>query len=304
MKQMIDESVLKEIDLTLDEVEKRKALLKFRQEHGLGLKAVERNNLLEALGDPEVQQHTSSVIFDRQLLEIIRSFWQCINSPMRTNAIMSFRLDHFHNEIKIARGLGIKALCFIQEGYAPPEVVADLYFDPTTRVGIEAYINMLGELVFSDVELNQAWPNGIRRLIQASVLAHYATITCPQLEVAEELKEERGPTEDDEDSGPRGPDEPKRKRKVPFRRAHLRTLAEGFHATARQLALSITSGKFSEEDVDRIIQEGKRRTFVKEVFRPSGEEAPPIEPHHLYRKISPIKFLNAYLSLVGVGVGS
>ena len=284
-------SLIKLIDATLEEAEKRNALLRFREDHGLGIKLIKREYLLKTLEDLSIDP--SSIILSEQLLEIIRSFWACITDPlMRTASIMGHHLDFLVNEVKLTNTIGIRAICFIQEKYDPPEVLVDLYFNEKTKEGVEVVVNKLGELVFLDPDINKLWPINIRRVVHASVLAYYFALVCP------------GICEDfpamDEEKNDKEKREQKKKRKgvVNFRRAHLRTLPEGCIASVRQLALAISSGKYSEDDIERIIREGKHQTFVKEFLREEGD-FPEIDPRKLFNKISPIKFLNAYLDLTG-----
>lgn len=282
---------MKLIDATLEEAERRNALLKFRGEHGLGIKLVKRKYLLEAL--ESLNANAMSVVLNEQLLEIIKSFWACIIDPlMRTGSILGHHLDFLRNEVKLTATIGIKAICFIQEKYEPPEVLVDLYFNEKNKEGVEAKINKLGELVFIDPDINRLWPINIRRVIQASVLAYYLVLVCPGI-----CKESPSGDDDEKDNEKR---EQKKKRKgvINFRRAHLRTLPEGYVASARQLALAISSGKYSEEEIEHIVQEGRHQTFVKE-FSKEDSDLPNIDPRKLFSKISPIKFLNAYLDLTG-----
>lgn len=290
MGAFVEDEVLKEIDESLTDLERRTSLLKFRQEKGLGLKAVEKSKILVALSDPELRRRTTLVVPEGQLVEIIRSFWQLINSDMRTGGIKSHRTDHFQNGIEISHDLGIQTICFIQEGYPPPSVGVDLFFDPVKRIGVEAYINSLGGLIFVDPDLNQAWPENVKSLIQASALAHYAAIVCPRLESAEI----------DTDSSKEdisGPKPKKKKRKLKHRRPHLRRLSGDKRGTFRQLALAISSGAFSVERIEKIIKAGRHRTFVKE-FKAESVGDGKVDPLRLYGRISPVRFLNTYISLV------
>lgn len=283
-KRKIEEQVLAEATLLLKEIERRKALVKYKKEHGIGLKGFDRKNLLGILADPDTQQRTIAIVLDDQFTEIIHAFWANINSPHRTNAILGHHLDHFYNEIRISRQVGIESLCFIQEGYIPPTVGVDLYFDPDTREGIEAQINRMGEIVFLDIEINQVWPQGIRKLLQGSILAHYQAITCPRLSEEE--------SDDDGGKGLEGPGQSV----IKSRRAHLRRLPLGYHASLIQLALAVAQGKFSEEEVNRIIAEGRHITFVRELF-PQEEQDFTLSPRHLLRS-DPIKFFNTFMTLI------
>lgn len=288
----ISGSLVRLVDATLEEAERRNALLRFREDNGLGIKLVKREHLLQVLERSDME--TTSVVLDEQLLEIIKAFWSCIIDPeMRTGSILSHHLDLLHNEIKLSSAIGIKAIGFIQEQYDPPEVLLDFYFNHEKREGVEALINKLGELVFLDPDINNLWPLSIRRIIQASALAYYLALVCPGVCRESTIKDD-GQQKHVEKVNKKG----KKRKIISFRRAHLRTLPDGYVASAKQLALAISSGKYSEEEIDGIIQEGKHQTFVSEFSRDSSD-LPAIDPRRLFNRISPIKFLNAYLDLTG-----
>lgn len=289
MRKGIDDTVLlTEVEETLKEIERQKAILRYRKEKNIELKAVNREELIEALKSLQVEEQAVIILFENHLLEISRWLWEEINSPRRTSAVMGHRMDHFLNHIYISRKLGITSICFIQEGFVSPSVGVDMYVNYETKEGIEGYLDG-GKLCFKDPEVDQLWPKGVRFLLQASILAHYHDIVISREKVVEEITQEitEGREELKEEISLE-----RKKREMKFRRAHLRDLKDKL-ASPKQIALAIESGKYSEQEVQRIIENG-HITFVREFV--ADEQLPAVEPRRLFQRIDAVRFLNLYLA--------
>lgn len=289
MRKGINDTVLlAEVEETLKEIERQKAILRYRKEKNIELKAINRDELIETLKSLQVEERAINILFENHLLEISRWLWEEIDSSRKTLAIMGHRMDHFLNHIYISRKLGITSICFIQEGFISPSVGVDMYVHYETKEGIEGYVDG-GKLYFKDPEVDQLWPKGIRLLLQASILAHYHDIVISREKIVGEVAQEI--TEGMEELKEKVSLE-ENKREIKFRRAHWRHLKDKL-ASPKQIALAIETGSYSEQEIQRIIENG-HITFVREFI--ADEQLPAVEPRKLFQRIDAVKFLNLYLA--------
>jgi len=180
MKGLPNRTTLRAVGMALGNLEHRNVILRYRRERGIELQTMPRSLLTGRITD-QLREEADQIILDGHWNQIISDFWSNITSPDRTGAIMGYKIDHFQNRIQTLALLGVQSLCFIQEGYVGPSVGVDFYFDAQNRQGVEAYLDESGAIHFTDPEVDQLWPKGLRIFLNAAALAHYQDIVCPGL---------------------------------------------------------------------------------------------------------------------------
>ena len=291
MKGLPSRMTLRAVSGALSDLERRNVILRFRRERGIELQTIPPSLIANRITD-QLRQEADQIVLDGHWDQIIHDFWSNIGSLDRTGAIMGYKMDHFQNRIQTLALLGVQSICFIQEGYTSPAVGVDFYFDAQTRQGIEAHLDESGMIRFSDPEVDQLWPRGLRIFLNAAALAHYQDIVCPHLFKEEPMQGRHPVTEEDEESTDEGGE---RTRRTPIsKRAYFRQLPEGYKPSRRQIALAYAEGRFGPEEIERHLGEG-RKTYVGEWVRPEDVE----EANNPRRLIGvAVSFLDGYSRFV------
>jgi len=266
MKGMPNRTTLRAVGTALDGLEHRNVILRYRRERGIELQTMPRSLLAGRITE-QLRQEADQIILDGHWNQIISDFWSNITSPDRTRAIKGYKIDHFQNRIQMLALLGVQSLCFIQEGYAGPAVGVDFYFDAENRQGVEAYLNESGAIHFTDPDVDQLWPKGLRTFLHAAALSYYQDIVCPGL-FREEPAEGNHAAIGEERTSEEGEN---RRQTSMSKRAHFRQLPEGYKPSRRQIALAYAEGRFGPEEIEQHLGEG-RKTYVGEWVRPEDIE--------------------------------
>jgi hypothetical protein len=274
------------VNEALADVERRTAILRYRRQNGIELRAVNRQLLESAFFSEAAQRDIGEIVVGDQFDQIIADFWSNISSPYRTASVMGHRLDHFTNRVNAVVLLGIQSFCFIQEGYLAPEIGVDIYFNQELREGVEVYVRGNGVLVFADSEVEQVFPESVRKLLCAAVLAHYQDIVCPHITDTDEYEGDTAVISRRTATGTAS-------RRITKRRSHFRRLPHGYKPSQLQLALALCSGRFTREQVETHIRDGGM-TYVTEYMRPDKETGYR-EPRRLVGNA--VRFLDIYSRL-------